>query len=257
MKTSCGSPCYAAPELVTSENAYVGTAADIWSCGVILYAILCGYLPFDDDPMNPDGQNINLLYRHILTATLEIPDTISLEAASLLRIMLVPDPEKRCTIDDIRHHPWLKEHQDLLSLDHMDSDSRMESPVPQVLQASTQIPESREQQQDNVTASDEEMEDIPCASSSSSTSSGAEPFQSKFITQLENKLPDTPRRNRTTSEYCYTSRKHTTLYPQLQQLLEAPSPAPVEQTRSTSQKFIDWIRRIPTPTQSKIHIICF
>ncbi|RUP43297.1 hypothetical protein BC936DRAFT_137367 [Jimgerdemannia flammicorona] len=107
MATSCGSPCYAAPELVISEGLYVGSAVDIWSCGVILYAMLCGYLPFDDDPANPDGDNINLLYKYILNTPLVFPEYVSAEARDLLKKMLVPDPTKRCDIKDIMEHRWL------------------------------------------------------------------------------------------------------------------------------------------------------
>lgn len=115
MATSCGSPCYAAPELVVSEGLYVGSAVDIWSCGVILYAMLCGYLPFDDDPANPDGDNINLLYKHILSSTLEFPDYVSPTARDLLEKMLVPDPSKRCDIHTIMDHPWLKQYRPLFA----------------------------------------------------------------------------------------------------------------------------------------------
>ncbi|PFH50349.1 hypothetical protein AMATHDRAFT_145231 [Amanita thiersii Skay4041] len=107
MQTSCGSPCYAAPELVISEGLYVGSAVDIWSCGVILYAMLAGYLPFDDDPANPDGDNINLLYKYIVSTPLSFPDYISTEARDLLGIMLVPDPSRRASIELIMKHPWL------------------------------------------------------------------------------------------------------------------------------------------------------
>ncbi|KAJ1656576.1 hypothetical protein IWQ61_003870 [Dispira simplex] len=108
MATSCGSPCYAAPELVVNDGMYVGTAVDIWSCGVILYAMLAGYLPFDDDPTNPEGDNINQLYRYILSTPLVFPDYISALARDLLRRMLVPDPEKRCDIRAIMAHEWLR-----------------------------------------------------------------------------------------------------------------------------------------------------
>ena len=107
MQTSCGSPCYAAPELVISEGLYVGSAVDIWSCGVILYAMLAGYLPFDDDPANPDGDNINLLYKYIVSTPLSFPDYISMEARDLLSMMLVPDPARRTSLDGVMHHPWL------------------------------------------------------------------------------------------------------------------------------------------------------
>jgi protein-serine/threonine kinase len=107
MQTSCGSPCYAAPELVISEGSYVGSAVDIWSCGVILYAMLAGYLPFDDDPANPDGDNINLLYKYIVNTPLSFPDYISPEARDLLSIMLQPDPQRRADLSLVMQHAWL------------------------------------------------------------------------------------------------------------------------------------------------------
>ncbi|KAJ8516983.1 hypothetical protein ONZ45_g5773 [Pleurotus djamor] len=107
MQTSCGSPCYAAPELVISEGLYVGSAVDIWSCGVILYAMLAGYLPFDDDPANPDGDNINLLYKYIVNTPLTFPDYISEQARDLLSMMLVPDPKSRASLEAVMNHPWL------------------------------------------------------------------------------------------------------------------------------------------------------
>ena len=108
MKTSCGSPCYAAPELVISDGMYVGSAVDIWSCGVILYAMLAGYLPFDDDPANPDGDNINLLYKYIVNTPLSFPEYISSEARELLSLMLVPDPKHRADIQMVMNHRWLR-----------------------------------------------------------------------------------------------------------------------------------------------------
>ncbi|WWC87531.1 uncharacterized protein L201_002421 [Kwoniella dendrophila CBS 6074] len=113
MATSCGSPCYAAPELVVSEGLYVGSAVDIWSCGVILYAMLSGYLPYDDDPQNPDGDNINLLYKYIMNTKLNFPEHLSPSAKSLLQIMLVPLPEHRCTVTQIMEHPWLAGYRDM------------------------------------------------------------------------------------------------------------------------------------------------
>jgi len=113
MQTSCGSPCYAAPELVISEGLYVGSAVDIWSCGVILYAMLAGYLPFDDDPANPEGDNINLLYKYILSTQLTFPDYVSAEARDLLSKMLVPDPQLRADLQTVMSHEWLSPYASL------------------------------------------------------------------------------------------------------------------------------------------------
>jgi len=107
LSTSCGSPCYAAPELVVND-CYVGEAADIWSCGVILYAIICGYLPFDDDPANAEGDNINLLYKYILETKLQFPSHVSPLAKSLVNRILVTDPTLRANMDEIMAHKWLE-----------------------------------------------------------------------------------------------------------------------------------------------------
>ncbi|KAJ7163482.1 kinase-like domain-containing protein, partial [Mycena crocata] len=106
METMCGSPCYAAPELVNSDGLYVGTAADIWSCGVILYAMLSGYLPFDDDPTNPDGSDITKLYAYIARTPLTFPDHISDAACSLLDAMLVSNPLERAELGTVMRHAW-------------------------------------------------------------------------------------------------------------------------------------------------------
>lgn len=116
MKTSCGSPCYAAPELVLTSAPYGGRKVDIWSLGVILYAMLAGYLPFDDDVENEDGSDIIRLYNYICNTSLTFPEYVSPLARDLLRKIIVPDPNKRISMDEIRNHPWLAPHAGLLSI---------------------------------------------------------------------------------------------------------------------------------------------
>ncbi|KAI1772083.1 hypothetical protein F4818DRAFT_187608 [Hypoxylon cercidicola] len=110
MQTSCGSPCYAAPELVVSDSLYTGRKVDVWSCGVILYAMLAGYLPFDDDPANPEGDNINLLYKYIVNTPLTFPEYVTPHARDLLRRILVPSPRKRADLFEVARHSWLSEY---------------------------------------------------------------------------------------------------------------------------------------------------
>lgn len=116
MKTSCGSPCYAAPELVLTQSPYSGRKVDIWSLGVILYAMLSGYLPFDDDAENEDSADIVRLYHYICNTPLTFPEYVSPLARDLLRKIIVSDPEKRICMDEIRNHPWLAPHANLLSI---------------------------------------------------------------------------------------------------------------------------------------------
>lgn len=109
MATSCGSPCYAAPELVVTDSLYTGRKVDVWSCGVILYAMLAGYLPFDDDPANPEGDNINLLYKYITTTALTFPEYVTPHARDLLRRILVADPRQRADLFEVARHSWLSD----------------------------------------------------------------------------------------------------------------------------------------------------
>lgn len=89
LKTACGSPCYAAPEMIAGER-YLGSRVDIWSCGVILYAMVCGFLPFED----PDTAK---LYRKILSGEYQMPKFVSAECRDLLKRVLNTDPDKRYT----------------------------------------------------------------------------------------------------------------------------------------------------------------
>ncbi|GAX83399.1 hypothetical protein CEUSTIGMA_g10824.t1 [Chlamydomonas eustigma] len=102
LKTSCGSPNYAAPEVI-SGKLYAGPEVDVWSCGVILYALLCGSLPFDDE-------NIPNLFKKIKGGIYNLPSHLSPGARDLIPRMLLVDPLKRITIPEIRQHPWFTLH---------------------------------------------------------------------------------------------------------------------------------------------------
>jgi len=116
MNTSCGSPCYAAPELVISTRPYEARKADIWSCGVILFAMLAGYLPWDDDIENADGNDIARLYRYITQTALKFPEYINPLPRDLLRHILISDPTKRVNSHFIKEHKWLSSHLPFLSI---------------------------------------------------------------------------------------------------------------------------------------------
>ncbi|GFP91758.1 snf1-related protein kinase catalytic subunit alpha kin10 [Phtheirospermum japonicum] len=102
LKTSCGSPNYAAPEVI-SGKLYAGPEVDVWSCGVILYALLCGTLPFDDE-------NIPNLFKKIKGGIYTLPSHLSASARDLIPRMLIVDPMKRMTIPEIRTHSWFTSH---------------------------------------------------------------------------------------------------------------------------------------------------
>lgn len=100
LKTSCGSPNYAAPEVI-SGKLYAGPEVDVWSSGVILYVMLCGRLPFDDE-------FIPALFKKISNGVYTLPNYLSSGAKNLLTRMLVVNPLNRITIHEIMEDEWFK-----------------------------------------------------------------------------------------------------------------------------------------------------
>ncbi|EDK36741.2 conserved hypothetical protein [Meyerozyma guilliermondii ATCC 6260] len=100
LKTSCGSPNYAAPEVI-SGKLYAGPEVDVWSSGVILYVMLCGRLPFDDE-------FIPALFKKISNGVYTLPNYLSPGAKHLLTRMLVVNPLNRITIHQIMEDPWFR-----------------------------------------------------------------------------------------------------------------------------------------------------
>jgi 5'-AMP-activated protein kinase catalytic alpha subunit len=101
LQTACGSPCYAAPEMIAGKK-YEGIKVDIWSSGVILFAMVCGYLPFEDP-------NTGELYKKILACDYKAPKFISPAVKDLISCILNTDPNKRYDIDEVRNHPWYRQ----------------------------------------------------------------------------------------------------------------------------------------------------
>ncbi|XWS24013.1 hypothetical protein CRYUN_Cryun28dG0064900 [Craigia yunnanensis] len=105
LRTTCGTPNYVAPELilrvVLSHKGYDGAVADVWSCGVILYVLMAGYLPFDE-------LDLTTLYSKVGRAEFSCPSWFPVGAKSLIHRILDPNPQTRITIEQIRSDEWFK-----------------------------------------------------------------------------------------------------------------------------------------------------
>ncbi|KAL7325075.1 hypothetical protein PS15p_210167 [Mucor circinelloides] len=105
LTTRCGSEEYAAPEIVQSLG-YDGRLTDTWSIGIILFALLVGYLPFTYDVTK--GEKISHLFHRIVMAQVKWPqnDNISMEAKEVVEQILVRNPGKRARLQQIMLLPW-------------------------------------------------------------------------------------------------------------------------------------------------------
>ena len=98
LSTQCGSLCYSSPEMIKGKK-YNGFKIDIWATGIILYSMLCGYLPFEDNDKD-------ILLKKIEQCIISFPKYIKKDAKDLIKKILVIDPEKRIDIKNIKRHPF-------------------------------------------------------------------------------------------------------------------------------------------------------
>ena len=105
IKEQCGTPAYLAPEIII-DTGYEGFFVDIWSLGVLLFAMLCGTVPFK-------APTLEELHKLILAGDFTIPETLSQEAKDLIHGMIRLEPGDRLTIPQILSHAWLKETNEM------------------------------------------------------------------------------------------------------------------------------------------------
>ncbi|KAG5554584.1 hypothetical protein RHGRI_012223 [Rhododendron griersonianum] len=108
LRTACGTPAYAAPEVFRrgGVDGYDGAKADAWSCGVILFLFLSGYLPFDDS-------NLATMYKKICRREYQFPNWVSGRVRSIISQLLDPNPDTRMTVEALMGHVWFRKSMSL------------------------------------------------------------------------------------------------------------------------------------------------
>jgi len=141
LSTQCGTPKYMAPEVIMRPpGGYDGRKSDVWEIGMVLYALLAGFLPFT-------GDDDNAVFRSILNGRVKFPSFFSDGAKEILRLMLDKDPNTRSTLEEVRKHPWFRvNYQGDLTKELSTVMSKMVSEVPPANTNSTNNSPTKQQQ---------------------------------------------------------------------------------------------------------------
>ncbi|KAM7277737.1 hypothetical protein ACFE04_004871 [Oxalis oulophora] len=140
LHTTCGSPNYVAPEILANRG-YDGATSDIWSCGVILYVILTGYLPFDD-------RNLAVLYQKIFKGDAQLPKWLSPGAQNIIKRILDPNPITRITMVGIKADEWFKQGYTPACPDDDEEDAHIDDEAFSIMQ---DVPRERSRSPDTPT----------------------------------------------------------------------------------------------------------
>ncbi|OHT10734.1 CAMK family protein kinase [Tritrichomonas foetus] len=116
LKTACGSPAYAAPEMI--QGCPYTKACDMWSAGILLFAMVAGHLPFDD-------KNVQVLLHKVVFNEVQFPATMSRSLVDLLKRLLTKNPDSRITMNRLKEHPWFSqsEYRSIMEFNFHDSRS--------------------------------------------------------------------------------------------------------------------------------------
>ena len=147
LKTKCGSPCYAAPEIIKGDN-YDGFQIDVWCCGIVLYNMICGDVPFE-------GETNKELFKKIIECMPEYPDYMSNDCKNMIKSILVNDPKRRTTIEKIKQSEFYLKGKKLckinynIDLDELDKKSYYIKVIKNIYEQKKEAKENKENSKEN------------------------------------------------------------------------------------------------------------